>query len=99
MACSTGEAWGLTLTRSAPSRWANHSAVMADTREAELAWWPPTLTPSPAPRSWLAESTMRVLNQSTRCAISSRTLVSGRECTRVTGEVVMPKGPTGGDRH
>ena len=38
MAWKTGEAWGLTATLSSPDRWANHSAVMIDTIEAELAW-------------------------------------------------------------
>ena len=34
MACSTGDACGLTLTRSAPSRCANHSAVITVTSDA-----------------------------------------------------------------
>ena len=34
MACSTGEACGLTATRSPASRWANHSAVITDTSDA-----------------------------------------------------------------
>ena len=50
MAWSTGEACGLTLTRSSRPRWANHSAVMMETSEALEAWWPPTLTPSPVLR-------------------------------------------------
>jgi len=66
MAWKTGEAWGLTETRSPRSRWANHSAVMAVTSEALEAWWPPTFTPSPVWRSRLAASTIRVDNHSTR---------------------------------
>ena len=46
---------------------------MAVTRLALDAWWPPTLTPSPVSRSWLAASTMRVASHSTRCWISSST--------------------------
>ena len=45
MACSTGEACGLTDTRSGASRYANHSAVISDTIDALEAWWPPTFTP------------------------------------------------------
>jgi len=49
---------------------------MAVTSEAEEAWWPPTLTPSPVARSWLAASTIRVASHRTRCWISSRAAVS-----------------------
>ena len=45
MACRTGDACGLTLTRSGASRTANHSAVISDTIDALDAWCPPTLTP------------------------------------------------------
>ncbi len=72
MAWKTGEACGLTLTRSAASRWAKYSAVITDTRLALEAWWPPTFTPSPVSRSWLAASTILVASHSTRCWISSR---------------------------
>ncbi len=65
MAWNTGEACGLTATRSSASRWANHSAVIAVTREALDAWCPPTFTPSPVSRS-LAASTIRVASHSTR---------------------------------
>jgi hypothetical protein len=45
IAWSTGEACGLTDTRSGARRNANHSAVMRLTMEADDAWWPPTLIP------------------------------------------------------
>ncbi len=45
MACRTGDACGLTDTRSGASRCANHSAVIRLTIDALEAWWPPTLTP------------------------------------------------------
>ena len=45
IACSTGDACGLTDTRSGASRNANHSAVISDTIDALEAWWPPTFTP------------------------------------------------------
>ena len=45
MLCSTGEAWGLTETRSPERRCSNHSDVMIDTIEAQEAWWPPTFNP------------------------------------------------------
>src|SRR3954447_14966095 len=71
MACSTGDACGFTETRSSGPRCANHNAVMIDTIDAELAWWPPTLIPPASARSWLAASTMRTASHSTRCWISS----------------------------
>ena len=37
MAWKTGEAWGLTATLSRPDRWANQSAVMIPTIEADDA--------------------------------------------------------------
>ena len=45
IACRTGEACGLTDTRSGASRCANHSAVISETIDALEAWWPPTLIP------------------------------------------------------
>src|SRR4051794_12683318 len=66
MACSTGLACGLTLTRSGASRWANHSAVISDTIEALEAWWPPTFTPLRFSRTRLAWWTMLVASHSTR---------------------------------
>jgi hypothetical protein len=54
MACSTGEACGLTETRSSAVRWPNHSAVMIDVIEALDAWWPPTLRPVGLGRTRLA---------------------------------------------
>lgn len=38
MACSTGDAWGLTETRSPARRWANQSAVITETIEALDDW-------------------------------------------------------------
>ena len=78
IAWKTGEACGLTATRSSASRWANQSAVIAVTSEALDAWCPPTFTPSPVSRSWLAASTIRVASHSTRRWISSRT---SRSCS------------------
>ena len=54
MACSTGEAWGLTDTRSGARRCSNQSAVMIETIDADEAWWPPTLTPELVWRTRLA---------------------------------------------
>ena len=45
IACRTGDACGLTLTRSGASSTPNHSAVISDTIDALDAWWPPTFTP------------------------------------------------------
>src|SRR5436190_2807498 len=66
MACSTGEACGLTDTRSGASRCANHSAVMRLTIEALDAWWPPTFTPEGFGRTRLAWCTIDVASHSTR---------------------------------
>src|SRR3954454_13679141 len=66
MAWSTGDAWGLTDTRSGASRNANHSAVMSDTIDALEAWWPPTLTPERLGRTRLAWCTIAVASHSTR---------------------------------
>src|SRR5262244_200559 len=76
MAWKTGEACGFTLTLSVASRCAKYRAVMTVTRLALEAWWPPTLTPSPVSRSWLAASMMRVASHRTRCWMVSRTSVS-----------------------
>ncbi len=38
MAWYTGDACGLTATLSSPPMWANHSAVMTDTIDADDAW-------------------------------------------------------------
>src|SRR5919204_4633261 len=66
MACRTGDACGLTLTRSGASRNANHRAVMSDTIEALEAWWPPTFTPDRVFRTRLAWCTIEVASHSTR---------------------------------
>ena len=76
MAWNTGDACGLTATRSGASRWANQSAVITETSEALLAWWPPTLTPSPVSRSRFAASTMRTASHRTRRSISSSVATS-----------------------
>src|ERR1700753_2939257 len=73
MEWNTGDACGLTLTRSWAFRYAKYSAVIAVTREALEAWWPPTFTPSPVVRSWLAASTIRTASHRIRRWISSRT--------------------------
>ena len=54
MACSTGDACGLTETRSSARSSENHSAVISDTIDALEAWWPPTLTPERFSRTRLA---------------------------------------------
>src|SRR5215213_4655792 len=94
MACSTGEACGLTETRSGASRWANHSAVIRLTIDALDAWWPPTLTPERFSRTRLAWWTIAVASQSTRRWTASR--VSGSAAARcgdgalVVGVVLKP---------
>src|SRR4051812_32178176 len=80
MACSTGEACGLTETWSLASRWANQSAVMMLAIEALDAWWPPTLTPVGFGRTRFAWCTMAIASQSTRrstrCSTSRSTEAS-----------------------
>src|SRR5215211_7204902 len=73
MACRTGEACGLTETRSGASRWANHSAVISETIDALEAWWPPTLIPLRFGRTRLAWWTIAVPSHSTRRCTASRT--------------------------
>src|SRR5690349_6241353 len=82
MACKTGEACGLTDTRSSGDSSANHSAAMMSTMEAEDAWWPPTFTPPGFGLPWFAASTMAVESQRTRVATSRRTF----NCTALTHE-------------
>ena len=60
IACSTGDACGLTDTRSSRCSWSNHSAVMIDTIDALEAWWPPTFRPDGLGRTRLAWSTIAV---------------------------------------
>lgn len=79
MACSTGEACGLTDTRSAEVRCSNQSAVMMLTMEALEAWCPPTLTPEVLGRPALAAWTMLVASHSTRS--STRASGSWRSVT------------------
>src|SRR3954469_2337367 len=52
---------------------------MAVTIDADDAWCPPTFTPSPVSRSWLAAATMRTASHSTRRWSSSRAWMSS--CT------------------
>ena len=73
MACRTGEACGLTETRSRGVSSANQSATMMSTIEALEAWWPPTLTPEWLARPALAASTIAAESHSTRLAISRST--------------------------
>src|SRR3954447_22061369 len=80
MAWKTGDACGLTATRSSASICAKYSAVIAVTSDALDAWWPPTLTPSGLGRSWFAASTILVASQSTRCWISSNVARSAAGC-------------------
>ena len=54
MACSTGLACGLTLTRSGASSTPKYSAVIRLTMLALEAWCPPTFTPLRFSRTWLA---------------------------------------------
>ena len=76
IACSTGDACGLTDTRSGASRNANHSAVISDTIDALEAWWPPTFTPERFGRTWLAWWTIAAASHSTRFCTPSRTASS-----------------------
>src|SRR5918995_4745020 len=78
MACSTGDACGLTDTRSGASRCANHSAVIRLTIEALEVWWPPTFTPERVSRTRLAWCTIAVASHSTRRSTARRTSRSGR---------------------
>ena len=66
MACSTGEACGLTETRSGPRRCAKYSAVMIETIDADDAWWPPTFTPEAVVRTLLAWWTIDIASHRTR---------------------------------
>src|SRR5918999_5803104 len=66
MACSTGEACGLTDTRSSARSSENQSAVMRLTIDALDAWWPPTFTPERFSRTRFAWWTIAVASQSTR---------------------------------
>ena len=78
MACSTGEAWGFTETRSGAARYRNQSAVMMLTIEALDPWCPPTLTPEVLGRVELAWSTIATASHRTR---SSTRLSLARSCS------------------
>ncbi len=54
MAWNTGPACGFTATRSCGRRISKYSAAMIEMHEAQLAWWPPTFSPSRFGRMWLA---------------------------------------------
>jgi hypothetical protein len=77
IACSTGEACGLTETRSSARSASNHSAVMSETIDALDAWWPPTLIPDGFGRTRLAWWTIAVASHSTRRWTASRSASSG----------------------
>ena len=89
IACSTGEACGLTDTRSSGRSAPNHSAVMIDTIDADEAWCPPTLSPPGFGRTRLAWSMIAVASHSTRSSTArsaaSRSVAlprpSGDHCT------------------
>ena len=70
MACSTGEACGLTETRSWDCRGPNHSAVMIETIDADEAWCPPTFIPPGLGRTRFAWSMIAVDSHSTWRSIS-----------------------------
>src|SRR3954468_22157820 len=93
MACRTGEACGLTDTRSGASRCANHSAVIRLTIEALDAWWPPTFTPDGFGRTRLAWCTIEVASHSTRrCTASSVARSIRCSCVTATGESLRAQG-------
>src|SRR6478736_1341630 len=93
MACSTGLACGLTLTRSGASRTPKYSAVIRLTMLALEAWWPPTFTPLRFSRTWFAWCTMLVASQSTRRWTRSSVWMSISRATaiawRLFGEAVV----------
>jgi hypothetical protein len=76
IACSTGEACGLTDTRSSAVSAPNHSAVMMLTIDALDAWWPPTFSPSPDGRTRFAWWTIDVAIHSTRRSTERKTSMS-----------------------
>src|SRR5215208_7387196 len=77
MACSTGEACGLTDTRSSARSSENQSAVIRLTMDALDAWWPPTFTPERFLRTRFAWWTIAVASQSTRRWTASSVSRSG----------------------
>src|SRR5215208_2004903 len=109
MACSTGEACGLTDTRSSARSSENQSAVIRLTIDALDAWWPPTFTPERFSRTRFAWWTMAVASQSTRrwTASSVSRSVAARGCdgTLVVGiplkssDSPIPHGEDHMDRH
>src|SRR3954452_8719840 len=94
MACRTGEACGLTETRSGARRCANHSDVMIDTIEALEAWWPPTFTPEGFGRTLFAWWTMAVASHRTRRSLARSCSTVG--VTGAASAAVVP-GASGGD--
>src|SRR5271163_3717821 len=73
MACRTGEACGLTETRSKGVSSANQSVTMTSAMEALGARWPPTLIPEWLARLALAAPTIAAESHRTRRAISRST--------------------------
>src|ERR671914_176127 len=90
MACSTGEACGLTDTRSSARSSLNQSAVIRLTIDALEAWWPPTFTPERFSRTRLAWCTIAAESQSTRrsmaLSVSRSGAADGGEGLVVVGE-------------
>src|SRR5215218_8927246 len=90
MACSTGEACGLTDTRSSARSSENQSAVIRLTIEALEAWWPPTFTPERLGRTRLAWWTIAVASHSTRrstdLSVSRSGVAGGGDGAVVVGE-------------
>src|ERR671918_472009 len=77
MACSTGEACGLTDTRSSARSSANQSAVIRLTIDALEAWWPPTFTPERFSRTRFAWWTIAAESHSTLRSIALSVSRSG----------------------
>src|ERR671914_187805 len=77
MACSTGDACGLTDTRSSARSSLNQSAVIRLTIDALDAWWPPTFTPERFSRTRLAWWTIALDSHSTRRSMALSVSRSG----------------------
>ena len=87
IACSTGDACGLTDTRSSRRRCRNHSSVMIVVIDALDAWCPPTFSPDGSLRTRLACCTIAVASQSTRRSTAATTSVPGSAVTLSAGAV------------
>src|SRR5918992_5907490 len=89
IACSTGEACGLTDTRSSARSSLNQRAVIRLTIDALEAWWPPTFTPERFSRTRLAWWTIAADSHSTRCSMAVSVSRSGAAVDGATGGVVV----------